>query len=158
MRINRSVVAVALLGLAGCGVEPVAGTRNETLYPVHGQVLLASGKPLTAGAVVFVPTTGQDSSPRGDLDSSGRFTLDTRGAVGAPAGDYKVRLEPSGAALKSKGGIADPKSLPYPARYADADGDSGLNATVKAEPTTLEPFKLVVEKGPAPKPERGSRD
>ena len=150
-------MAVCLV-LAGCGGEQVAGRKNETLYPVQGQILLASGKVLTSGAVVFVPTSGQDSSPRGELDSSGHFLLKTRGTDGAPAGEYKVRLEPSEGSLKSKGGIADPKSLPYPPKYADSDGDSGLNATVKAEPNTLEPFKLVVAKGSTLKSEHGSRD
>ena len=32
---------------------------------------------------------------------------------------------------------------PFPAVYADEDGETGLTATVKAEPNQLEPFKLV---------------
>ena len=33
-------------------------------------------------------------------------------------------------------------SLPFPAIYNEEDGDTGLTATVKTEPTQLEPFKL----------------
>jgi hypothetical protein len=128
--------------LSGCG-EPAGGTRKETLYPVKGQVQLAGGKPLAGGTVVFIPASGQDASPRGDVDANGNFALKTGDAEGAPAGEYKVRIEPALAAMKQKGGIVDPKVLPFPGKYAEEDGNTGLTATVKTEPTTLEPFKLL---------------
>jgi hypothetical protein len=143
VRVPAALVAFVLaLTLAGCG-EPVGGTRNETLYPVKGQVLLANGKPLSGGTVVFIPVSGQDASPRGEIDPGGNFNMKTRDQDGAPAGNYKVRIEPPLSALKKgKNGLADVRSLPFPSKYADEDGDSGLTATVKTEPTTLEPFKL----------------
>ena len=135
-----------LLSLAGCGADPVAGPGTEPLFPVKGQVLLPGGKPLTSGTVVLLPSSGQSSSPRGELGPDGSFTLKTRGdREGAPAGQYKVRIEPSASQAAKKGGRYDPKSLPFPARYTDEDGNTGLTATVQTGPTTLEPFKLTAE-------------
>lgn len=148
-RVAASLAATfaASLALSGCG-EQVAGTRKETLYPTKGQVLLASGKPLNGGTVILIPTSGQDSSPIGEIDSSGNFTLKTKGEDGAAAGTYKVRIEPPASAVTAKkGGVGAAKSLPFPASYSDADGETGLTATVKAEPTTLEPFRLTSDKG-----------
>jgi hypothetical protein len=144
---------VLALALAGCG-EPVGGTRNETLYPAKGQVLLANGKPLSGGTVVFIPASGQDASPRGEIGPDGNFVLKTRDADGAPAGKYKVRIEPPLSAMKKgRNGLADLGSLPFPRKYTDEDGDTGLTATVKTEPTTLEPFTLT-----AGDPKGGARD
>ena len=134
------------LAAAGCGGDPAGGTRNEALYAVKGQVLLPNGKPLTGGTVVFVANSGQDAAPRGPIDSSGNFALKTRDNDGAPAGDYKVRIEPDASIMKGKGGKLDPAALPFPAKYADTDGDTGLTATVKAEPNTLPAFKLAIDK------------
>jgi hypothetical protein len=134
------------VALSGCGSDPTGGSRNETLYPVKGQVILPNGKPLTGGTVVFKPQSGQDAAPRGAVDSNGNFTLKWKDGEGAPAGDYKVYIEPDASIMKLKKGKPDPSALPFPAKYADTDGDTGLTATVKAEPNTLAAFKLTVDK------------
>ena len=122
--------------LAGCG-DLVSS--EATVYPVNGKVLLADGKPLTTGRVEFIPVKG-GMPASGDVGADGSFSLKTgSGQEGAPAGDYKVRLEPTTLAAKKAGKSL---SFPFPAKYADEDANTGLTATVKAEPTTLEPFKL----------------
>lgn len=137
---------VLLVNIAGCGGEIAGGARNEALYPVKGQVLLPTGKPLTAGAVVFVPRSGQDARPHGTIDGNGDFSLKSGDKDGTPAGDYAVYIEPDASLMKSKKGKVDPSALPFPAKYADTDGDTGLTATVKAEATTLPAFKLTADK------------
>jgi hypothetical protein len=59
---------------------------------------------------------------------------------GAAPGEYKVRIEPSPEMLAKKGRAA--KKLPFSRKYRDYDGETGLTATIKAEPTQLEPFRL----------------
>jgi len=51
-----------------------------------------------------------------------------------------VRVEPSSEYLVKKGRTT--KKLPFAAKYRDYDGETGLTATIKAEPTELPPFKL----------------
>jgi hypothetical protein len=135
-------VLAALVAGCGGGGGPAVGT----LYPVKGQVLLPSGKPLNGGAVVFLAKGRAGTAARGEVDSGGNFTLKTGDQDGAAAGEYNVVIEPPMSALrKSKTGLIDPQSLPFPSAFADPDGSSGLTATVKAEPTTLPPLKLSAE-------------
>jgi len=129
-------LGLTMLSLGGCG-DP--STAAGPLYPVKGKVLLADGKPLTTGRVEFLPVKG-GMPAAGDIGSDGSFSLKTGdGREGAPAGDYRVRIEPKTLAAKKQG---KPASFPFPAKYVDEDGYTGLTATVLAEPTTLEPFKL----------------
>jgi hypothetical protein len=61
---------------------------------------------------------------------------------GAPAGDFKVRIEPEDKSLiATSRSSASAKKLPFPAKYLDEDS-SGLTATIKPEPNQLEPFRL----------------
>jgi hypothetical protein len=132
------ILGISLLGFEGCG-DP--GTATGPLYPVKGKVLLPDGKPLTTGRVEFLPQAG-GMPTTGDVGPDGSFSLKTGdGRDGAPPGDYKVRLEPTMTALAGKK-VGRPASLPFPAKYFDEDGNTGLTAKVLAEPTTLEPFKL----------------
>jgi hypothetical protein len=127
--------------LAGCGAG--GGLISSPAYPVKGQVLLSNGKPLTSGKVIFLPKEEKGMPATGEIGSDGTFALKTAdNRDGAPAGVYKVRIEPSATAL-IKGGRIDTRNLPFPAEYMDEDGETGLTATVKAEATQLEPFKLV---------------
>lgn len=137
------LVATAAIALwaAGCGeTRPEVGVAT---YPTHGKVVLADGKPLTSGVVVFV-SRGETTPPvSGTLDVEGAFTLMTDGvAAGAPAGDYQVRVEvdpdssPAGIPTKRRGG------MPFPPKY-NKESTSGLTATIKAEPMNeLPPFVL----------------
>jgi hypothetical protein len=133
------VLSLSILFVAGCGGSSEAPT-GLTLYPVKGKVLLEDGKPLTAGRVVFVATNG-NIAPNGPIGAGGEFTLSSGSAgEGAPAGEYKVRIEPEitgGGQAKAKKGA----KLPFGMHYTDEDS-SGLKATVKPEPNDLPPFKL----------------
>jgi hypothetical protein len=135
-----AALAVAAI-LPGCGGVKIG---SSAAYPVKGKVLLASGQPLTAGKVIFLPKEGTGMTAKGEISSDGTFSLKTADdREGAPAGVYKVRIEPSASALGPKGAKLDPSKLPFAAIYMDEDGETGLTATVKAEATQLEPFKLV---------------
>jgi len=136
-----SLPAVFVTGLAiGCGGGGDA-PATLSLNPVKGKVLLEDGKPLTGGQVVLVSsTTGM--SPTGKIGSDGSFTVNSGAqGEGAPAGEYKVRIEPE-AGVGSPGGKPKPGGkLPFSSIYVDEDS-SGLKVTVKAGENTLEPFKL----------------
>jgi hypothetical protein len=141
------VLSLSVLFVAGCGGSSSEAPTGLSLYPVKGKVLLEDGKPLTAGRVVFVATNG-NIAPNGPIGSGGEFTLSSGSAgEGAPAGDYKVRIEPEitgGGQGKAKKGA----KLPFGLHYTDEDS-SGLKATVKPEPNDLS-FKLSAkDSGPA---------
>jgi hypothetical protein len=134
------MVAALLAAASGCGQG--AG-QGGTAYPVKGQVLLANGKPLTGGRVIFLPKEPAGMTAVGDVGSDGTFALKTAdGREGAPAGEYNIRVEPSASLLPKTVGRLDPKALPFAQIYMDEDGNTGLTATVKAEPTQLTPFRL----------------
>jgi hypothetical protein len=124
------------LALAGCGGS---GLYSGKLYPVTGRVLLANGQPLNGGSVRFIPK--QNGLPAtGKIGGDGTFFLTTKTREGAAPGEYKVRIEPSPEMLSPKGRPV--KKLPFPAKYRNYEGDTGLTATVEAGPTRLEPFRL----------------
>jgi hypothetical protein len=137
----RVWLPAALAGLlAGCGGP---SSVSGTVYPVSGQVLLPDGKPMQGGQVQFLPKGESGASANGEVGSDGKFTLKTAdGRDGAPTGEYKVRVLPGPKYVNKKIGRVDPATLPFDAKYTDEDGNTDLTATVKAEPTTLEPFKL----------------
>jgi hypothetical protein len=140
--------ALAAVLAAGCGGGNDAATTS-TLYPVKGSVVLESGKPVSGGRVVFVSANGM-SSFTGTLGPDGSYTLKTGDAEGAPAGDYKVRIEADTTGKATRG-----STLPFAKKYLDEDG-SELKATVKPEPNTIPAFKLSnKESAPAG---RGARD
>jgi hypothetical protein len=129
-----------LLLVIGAGL---AGCRNADslpvlkVYEVKGKVLLADGQPLDNGWVYFVPKGDLPLTPSGVIGSDGTFSLVTGGSgEGAPAGDYKIRIETlvSQSAQKSK------KPL-FPFKYTDEDS-SGLEVTIRPEPNQLKPFQL----------------
>jgi hypothetical protein len=116
---------------------------NAPAYPVKGRVLLGDGKPLTSGKVIFLPRQG-GMTAHGEIASDGTFSLKTADErEGAPAGEYKIRIEPGASAVAVKGGRLDTNNLPFPPSYLDEDGETGLIATVRTEATQLEPFRLV---------------
>jgi hypothetical protein len=124
-----------LAALSGCsGSDKLPSLQ---VYQVTGKVLLADGKPLNAGWVYFVPKSDLSVTPSAKIAEDGTFSLDTGGSgEGAPAGEYKVRIEAPQAHLDPK----SKKSL-FPFKYTDEDS-SDLVVTVKAEPNKLEPFVL----------------
>ena len=143
------VMVTALGGCGGANVTPYGGP----VYPVKGQVLLADGKPLKGGKVNFVPKELGAMPATGEIGSDGTFSLKSADSRdGAAPGEYKVRVEASPSLMIQKGKTKLP---PFPAIYSDEEGDTGLTATVKSEPTQLEPFKLVP---PTAQPKAGRRD
>ena len=130
---SRSALLLAAV-LAGC-----SGTGESSIatYAVKGKVLLASGRPLTSGRVVFVARDGLTLPASGPIGSDGSFTLTTRSeGDGAIPGDYKVRIEAARAEARRKG-----RSPGFPVKYVDEDS-SGLLVTVRAETNQLEPIRL----------------
>ena len=79
-----------VMAMAGCeSSNPLSG---KTLYPVTGKVLLADGKPLTSGQVVFVATKSTITSTA-SIESDGGFAFKAAAGDGLPEGEYKVRIE-----------------------------------------------------------------
>jgi hypothetical protein len=129
-----------LLGSVGCGGP---GPYSGALYPVKGQVLLADGTPLTGGSVQFIPKEG-GLPASGVIEADGTFSLKSlKTREGAAPGEYKVRIEPR-AELRAKKGKTT-KKLPFASKYREYDGETGLTATIKSEPTQLEPFRLAAD-------------
>lgn len=131
------LMAAVLTTLAGCG-------RSDSLpvyqvYEVKGQVLLADGKPLNGGWIYFVPRGDLPVTPSGVIGSDGTFSLSTGGSgEGAPAGDYKIRVETP----QLPPPVPRSKKKPViPVRYNDEDS-SGLVITVRADANQLEPIRL----------------
>jgi hypothetical protein len=113
------------------------GGGGPTLYPVSGKVYF-NDQPAEGATVVLHPADAGAAKPSGTAGADGSFTLRTYPhGEGAPAGDYSVIVTwyPPNSREQE-----NPKNR-LPARYADP-AQSGLKATVKAGPTTLEPFKL----------------
>ena len=103
------------------------------LYPVKGKVLLADGKPLTAGNIVFIETKSQVRSQTA-IDSSGGFALKgPRGDDALPVGEYRVSIEPAMGAPDKKGRAT--VELPFASKYTDEDG-SDLKAVVTTDAST----------------------
>jgi hypothetical protein len=127
------VIAAVVMAVAGCGQ---GSFRSGPDYPVKGKVLLADGKPLRSGRVVFV-SSETALSYMGPIGDDGGFELKQGDRVGAPAGNYKVRIEIDETSLpKSRGKSSN---LPFSAKYRDEDA-SKLTATVKAD--TASPFEF----------------
>jgi hypothetical protein len=109
------------------------------VYEVKGKVLLADGQPLTGGWISFVPKGDLSVTPSSPIGSDGTFALTTGGSgEGAPAGDYKVRVE-----APQLPGLQKPRRRkpPFPLKYTDEDS-SGLVVTVRTTANRLEPFVL----------------
>jgi len=140
-RIPRGLVGMGLIVLAGCG-EGATSPAAVKVYPVNGTVLRADGKPVSGGRIYFVPKDGL-VTPDAPIGPDGTFALATsRSGEGAPAGEYKIRVEPDDPTLMSgKRPARGGKRLPFPTRYLDEDS-SGLTVAVKAGPNRLDPIRL----------------
>jgi hypothetical protein len=133
---------ILLAAAIGCGGD--TGAARIRVYPVKGQVLLPDGKPLTVGGVEFVGTKGAMMSVSGTLTPDGTFTLGTPDSrVGAPAGEYRVRLiaDTSQFVASGKTTALDRNKLPYSPKYLD-ENTSGLTAVIEAGDNQLAPFRL----------------
>ncbi len=135
-RIHPIVMAACAAAAPGCNF----GSDTLPSFPVHevkGKVLLRDGKPLRSGWVYFVPKGDLPITPSGVIRADGTFSVVTGGSgEGAPAGDYKIRVETLDyqAALKTR-------RPPFPFKYTDEDS-SGLLATVHPGANQLDPIRL----------------
>jgi hypothetical protein len=129
------LLLAAFAGLSGCGQSD--SLPKLQVYEVKGKVLLPDGKPLSSGFISFVPKGDLPLTPSAEIGSDGTFSLVTGGSgEGAPAGDYKVRIETPqlGAAPKAK------KPL-FPSKYTDEDS-SQIVVTVRPQENHLDPIVL----------------
>jgi hypothetical protein len=130
------LAASVAAGAIGCGGS---GLPCLPVYRVTGKVLLADGKPLPGGFISFVPKNGLPLTPSASIGPDGTFSVVTGGSgEGAPAGEYKVRVE------SPEFQRADPRSRKralIPPKYTDEDS-SGLIITVRAESNRLDPILL----------------
>ena len=132
LRQSLATLLVCLLA-AGCNRSSIK------LYPVKGKVTYKD-QPTEGASIVFQPVDGvtpERPMAYGDVKADGMFQLRTEHGEGATAGDYKVLIMWYGS---SSGEVLDAKSK-LPAKYANPESPL-LTATVKAEPTELEPFAL----------------
>ena len=129
------LVVLAGVGMSGCGGAGFGGGAD---YPVKGRVLLADGKPLNSGRVVFV-SDETALSHGGAIGPDGSFELKQGLREGAPAGNYKIRVDVEESHVRQ--GKKKSSSLPFPAKYADEDA-SKLTAAVKASGENFFEFKL----------------
>ncbi|WP_165069197.1 hypothetical protein [Paludisphaera rhizosphaerae] len=129
-RWRASAAAMVLAAFTGCGEGGAPGVGVAT-YPASGKVLKGDGSPLPGGIVTFVPGDEKAMKASGPIAADGSFTLNTDGiAPGAPAGEYRVRVE-----LDPDGASAGPgarRAAPFPAKYV-RESTSQLTATVKAD-------------------------
>ncbi len=97
---------------------------------------------MSGGHVYFVPLDGV-LTPEAAIGPDGNFSLVSGpSGKGAPAGEYKVRIEPADPSqFASVRPVARKKGLPFSRKYLDEDS-SGLKVAVKAQANRLEPFLL----------------
>jgi hypothetical protein len=134
----------AFLAGSGAGCSESNPLSSATLYPVKGKVLLADGKPLTSGQVIFVSSQTTVTSTA-KLQSDGTFELKDGSGNGLPEGPYKVKIE-AGSSTLGKGTGRSRGGLPFDSQFLDEDV-SGLTATVtKEEASNNFEFKLVPKK------------
>jgi hypothetical protein len=93
-----------LLGVFLCVTVTLAGCNRKSklqqmvttpMVPVEGKVTLG-GKPLGGGILYFYAPEGEGKAytPLGFIDSQGNYSVNTSGEKGAPAGKYRVTVEP----------------------------------------------------------------
>jgi hypothetical protein len=131
----RTLLLAATAGLFGCGNGD--SLPKLQVFEVKGQVLLPDGKPLPSGLISFVSKGGLPITPSAKIASDGTFSVVTGGSgEGAPAGDYKVRIEAP--ELRQ-----DPKTRKtiLPAKYTDEDS-SDIVVTVLPKENHLDPIRL----------------
>jgi hypothetical protein len=153
-RLARWLTGAVVLVLAGCGEpNPLKGAK---LYPVKGKVLLADGKPLTSGHVVFVRTDSAISSTA-TIESDGGFAFKGSTGDGLPEGEYKVRIEAGSPDVVKGSGGRSKTSLPFATKYLDEDS-SILKATVTTdEGKNNFDFKLEAKNSTSSTPSHGGR-
>jgi hypothetical protein len=115
-------MVLVLAGCGGAGGSPFGGLPR---YAVKGKVVLADGKPLTSGRVVFI-SQAPPASAAADIGSDGAFEVKGPSGDGLPAATYKVHIAAVAPAGKASG------KPTFASKYLD-DEDSGLTADVTSD-------------------------
>jgi hypothetical protein len=139
-RIGGIVVASAL---AVCLALSFGCSGRKSVYPAHGTVVDAAGKPVAGALVVFHPAGGDSKDPdlpRATTGDDGAFKLTTfDNGDGAPAGNYTITIE-----------VRPPKTSPFApesgdllgGRFAKAEG-SPFHFKIEAKSdNALDPIQL----------------
>jgi hypothetical protein len=129
-----SLSAAVAIASGGCGIRD--NFSLPTTYAVKGKVLLPDGKPLTSGRIMFI-SKESGLTFAGTIGSDGTYTVKSAAREGAPAGNYKVRIEIDETSLPhAKGGKGQRSvQLPFGNKYTDED-TSELTASVKPDETS----------------------
>jgi len=115
---HRTACCLVILAIGGCNAKP-----QMELSSVTGTVLL-DDQPLRAGTIITTPERGRGA--QGTIDSTGHFTLSTRGVGdGAAVGSHQVAVIVTGSADSKNVNPEAVIKLTIPSRYAQA-ASSGL--------------------------------
>jgi hypothetical protein len=95
-RFGLLVCLAGLFALAGCNRTRPMPKEFGARIPVEGKVTL-DGKPLRGGNVQFYSLDRDVKAlqPGGLIDSQGNYFVSTYGQKGAPAGKYRVTVDPA---------------------------------------------------------------
>ncbi len=134
-------LVLAAFTLPGCSTKT---------FPVEGKIVYPDGKPAKdlAGGTVFFQHVDGKTSAAGDIDENGSFRLHFGEQDGAPAGEYRVYIEPAGEvageAIPTEPGQPRPSKpkVKLDPRFLSPT-ETPLRETVKAEPNS---FTLKVER------------
>jgi hypothetical protein len=138
--------ALLVMSVAGCEGDRFGGLQR---YAVKGKVLLADGKPLTNGRVVFL-SDAPPASGAAEIGGDGAFEFKGPSGDGLPAAKYRVHITPAPTAGNPSGGRARAAKVPFASKYLD-DDTSELTATVTTDESKNQfEFKLETKNAPAP--------
>ncbi len=150
------LTVAAVLALAGCGGEGGGSFGGLHRYPVKGKVLLADGKPLTGGHIVFL-SDAPPASASADIGSDGSFEFKGPSGDGLPEAKYKVHLTLGPPAGGVSGGRGAAVKLAFASKYLEED-TSGLTATVTTDESKNQfAFKLDATNATGPSSSPGGR-
>jgi hypothetical protein len=142
LSLSAFLAASVVVSVAGCEKNALS---SATLYAVKGKVLLADGKPLSSGHVVFVENKTMVTAAA-TIESDGSFEIKSASGGGLPEGDYKVRIEAGSSTDGKKGSGKTKGGLPFADQFTDED-QSKLTATVTSDETKNNfEFKLIPTK------------
>jgi len=138
LRAGASVLALAILALAGCSGE----SNRIPVHPVQGAIEFR-GQPAAGALVSLHLQEGEDTSvpsPRATVGPDGKFNLTTyESADGAPAGDYVLTVQWYKPMKQGNDTVGGPNVLP--AKYANAQ-TSDVRVTVAAGENHIQAIKL----------------
>jgi hypothetical protein len=95
-RFGLLVCLAGLFALAGCSRTRPMPKEFGARIPVEGTVTI-DGKPLKGGGVRFfaLDHDAKDLQPEGFIDSQGKYFVSSYQQKGAPAGKYRVTVDPA---------------------------------------------------------------